>query len=107
MILYFKEASLRDLLKKVIGFSCSSLFFCNSTTTIVCSDAKEEIIKSLVKSGLIKTKAYACLTRSKDCLASTFHLISLYFLSMFVIFMSSSAIFGINLLKTNIFPIKD
>jgi len=107
MILYFKEASLKALLKKAIGCSCPSFFFCNRIIAIVCSSIKENIIKSLVKSRLIKTGDFvnACLTRTKDCLASTFHLIYVSFLSMFVIFLSSSARFGINLLKNLIFPI--
>lgn len=109
MILYFKEASLKALLKNSIGCSYPSLFFCNSTTAIICSDAKEKIIKYLVKSRLIKTGAFvnACLTRSNDCLASTFHLIYVSFLSMFVIFISSSTRFSMNLLKKLTFPIKD
>lgn len=109
MILYSKEASLKALLNNAIGCSYPSLFFYNSTTEIVCLDAKEKIIKSLVKSGLIKTGAFdnACFTRSNDCFSSTFHLIYVSFLSIFVIFLSSSTRFGMNLLKKIFFPIKD
>lgn len=109
MILYFNEASLGALLKNAIGCSYPSLFFYNSTTTLVCSDVKEKIPKSLVKSGLIKIGACvnACLTASKYCLVSIFHLIYVSFLIMFVILLSSSARFRMNLLKKLIFPIKD
>jgi hypothetical protein len=40
---YFNSASLRLLLKKEIGCSNPSLFFCKSVATIICSHAKENI----------------------------------------------------------------
>jgi len=108
MILYFKEKYLKAFLRNAIGYSYPSMLFCNSTTVIVCSDAKENIKRSLVMFGLIKTGALvnACLTRSKAYLSLTFHLIFVSFLSMFVIFLSHSTRFGINTLKKFIFSNK-
>ena len=108
-MLYCKGASLKALLKKAIGCSCPSGFFCNRTATIVCSEAKEKIRKSFEKSGLIRTGARvsACFTNSKDLLASTVHFTPTYFFSILVMFLRSSAKLGINLLKKLIFPLKD
>ena len=71
MILYFKVASLKALLKKDIGYSkCLSLFYRN-TPTIVCSEAEENNMKSLLKLGLTNTGHFvsACLISMKYCLA--------------------------------------
>jgi len=80
-LLYFRNASLKALLKKAIGFSNPSLFFCKIKTTIVCSNAKDKIIKSFVMSGLIERGVVvkANFTSLQDFLASVFHFISTYF----------------------------
>ena len=70
MILYLSVASLKDLLKNAIGCSYPWSFLCNKTAAMVCSEAKEKIIKYLLKSGLIRTGVLvkASLIASKDCL---------------------------------------
>ena len=109
IILYFRGASLNALIKNAMSCTCPSRFFCNKTKTTVCSDANEKMRKSLVKSGLMRTGAWvsACFTSSKEFLASRVHLTPTYFLSIFVMFLRSSAKLGINLLRKLIFPIKD
>ena len=108
-MLYFKGASLKALLKKEIGYSRPSGFFCNKTVATVWSEAKEKIRKSFEKLGLIRigARVSACFTNSKDFLASAVHLAPTSFLSILVMFLRSSAKLGINLLKKLIFPIKD
>ena len=76
MMLYFRGASLSALLKKAMGCSCPIMFFCSNTVAIVCSNAKEKMKKSLVKSRLIRTGVWVSyfFTSSKDFLASMVHL---------------------------------
>lgn len=62
MMLYFMDASLKALLKKTIGCLHTSIFLSKRTVAIVCLDAKEKIIKSFVKLGLIKTGGLLKLT---------------------------------------------
>ena len=66
-------------------------------------------MKSLVKSGLIRIGVWviACFTNSNDFFASMVHLTPISLFSMFVMFLMSSARFGMNLLKKFIFPMKD
>ena len=83
--------------------------FYNRTTTTVCSDAKEKMKKSLVKSGLSRTGVWVSVffTSSKDLFAYMVHLTPISLCNMFVMFLRSSARFGMNLLKKFIFPMKD
>ena len=108
MILYFKGAFLSALLKKAMGCSCPIMFFCSNTVAIVCSDANEKMKKSLVKLGLIRTGVWvsACFTSSKDFFAFMVHLTPISLFNMFVMFLRSSARFGMNLLRNLIFPMK-
>ena len=108
-MLYLSVVSLKALLKKAMGCSYPSSFLRKRIATIVCSEANYKIIKSLVKSGLIRTGAFinACLTWLNDCLASMFHLISESHFNMFVMFMRSSTRLGISLLRKFILPIND
>ena len=80
-MLYFRGASLNTLLKNAIGFSCPFMFFYNRIASTVCSDAKENMKKSLVNLGLIRTgvRVSACFTSSKDFLASVVHLAPISF----------------------------
>ena len=55
MILYFSVASLKILLKKAMGCSRPSSFFCNKTAAMVYSEANEKIMKSLLKLGIMRT----------------------------------------------------
>ena len=109
IVLYFRGASLSALLKNSMGCSCPFIFFCNRITATVCSDAKENMKKSLVKSGLIRTGFWvsAYFTSSKDCFSSMVHLTPISLFSMFVMFLRSFSRFGMNLLKKFIFPMKD
>ena len=70
--------SLKALLKNEIGVSRHSEFFCNSIGAILSSEAKENVMKSLEKSGLTKTGAYvsACFILSKDNFAFGVHFTS-------------------------------
>jgi hypothetical protein len=71
MISYFNGETLNVLLYYAIGLSklCSS--FCNKTPEMVCSEEKENNIKSFTKFGLAKTGALvnATLIYSKDFLS--------------------------------------
>lgn len=109
IILYLSATSLEALLKKETCCSNPSSFFCKRTAATICSEENEKIMKSLVKSGLIRTKDFvnAYLTWSNDFLASMFHFISESCLSMFFMFLRSFTRLGINLLKKFILPIND
>ena len=108
IMLYFRGASLSALLKNSMGCSCPFIFFCSRTTTTVCSDAKEKMKKYLVKSRLIRTCFWvrACFTKSKDWFFSMVHFTHVSLLTMLVMFLRSSASFGMNLLKKLIFLMK-
>ena len=109
MISYLSGESLHVLLKYTMGFSKFFSSFCNKTPTMVCSEAKENKIKSFAKSGLASTGALvsSTLIYSNDYLALGVHFISLPFLSIFVMCFIISAKFGMNLLRKFTFPRKD
>ena len=92
-----------------MGYSKIYSFFCNKTPAIVCSEEKENIIKCLVKYGLINigdlVKTF--LISAKDCLDSVVHLIPLSFLNILVMYFISSAKFVMNLLKKLTLPRND
>lgn len=73
---------------------------------MVCSEAKEKIIKCLLKSGLIRTGVLVkySLIASKDCLATNVHLIVESFLSLLFNSLINSSRFEINLLRKLILP---
>ena len=75
---------------------------------MVCSEENEKIMKSFLKSGLIRTGflVKACLIDSNDCLASKFHSRTEYFLSMLFNSLIISAKLDMNLLKKIILPKK-
>ena len=108
IMLYFRGASLSALLKNSMGCSCPFIFFYNKTVATMCSDAKEKMKKSLVKSGLIRTSVWvrACFTKSKYLFSSMVHLNLVSLFSILVMFLRSFARFGMNLLKKFIFPMK-
>jgi len=105
-MLYLSVASLKYLLKNAIGCSYSWSFFCNKIAAIVCSKAKEKIIKSFWKLGLIRTEVLvrASLMASKDYFSSTVHLSAESFLNMLFSSLFNSAKFEMNLLRKLIFP---
>lgn len=76
---------------------------------MLSSEAKVKIKNSFEKPGLMRTRASvrANLIVENDCFASLVHLISLSFLRIFVMCLTISAKFGINLLKKIIFPKND
>ena len=61
-----------------MGYSKPSVFFCNNTTPMLSSEAKEKVMKSLEKLGLTKTGAStsACFILSKDHFSSGVHFTS-------------------------------
>jgi len=94
--------------RKLWVFPCSPLVFYNKTTTIVCSDAKEKIIKSFVKKWHIKigVTVKANFTSLKYLLTSIFHFISICSFRMFVMDLKISSKLGINPLRKFILPMK-
>ena len=95
IMLYFRGASLRVLLKKAIGFSNPWSFFYSKTATMVCSEANEKINKYFLKPRLIKTGVLV-----KACFVdSTVHFRINSFFSMLFSSLMISAKFEINLLK--------
>ena len=83
-------------------------FFCSKTVALVCSEANEKIMKSFLKSRLIKTGVLVkgCLIESNDFLASTVHLRIESFLSMLFNSLIISTRLDMNLLKKIILPKK-
>ena len=86
---------------------CSFLF--NRTTTMVCSEAKENIMKSLPKLGLTNIEASdnAYLMLMNDFLASLDHWKVLSFFNMLFIYFTTSAKFVMNLLRKLTLPRND
>ena len=76
---------------------------------MVCSEAKENIMKSLQKLGLtnIGTSNNAYLMLMKDCLASLDHLKVLYFFNILFIYFTTSTKFVMNLLRKLTLPRND
>jgi len=108
IMLYFKGASLRALLKKAMGCSYPWSFFYNKTPTIVCSKAKENKMKSLSNLGLISTGVLvkASFISLKDFLALTIHfIVEPFFIILFSDLINYARLY-INLLRKNIFPKK-
>ena len=89
-----------------MGFSLPWSSFCNKTTSIVCSDAKEKIIKSLSNFGLVRTGVLvkAILIYSKACLASIVHFTLESFFNMLFNDLINYVRLEINLLRMLIFP---
>ena len=73
---------------------------------IVCSEAKENIMKSLSNFRLIKTRVFikASLISSKDFLASMVHFMVEYFFNILFNDLINYAKLEINLLRKLIFP---
>ena len=107
MISYFNSTSLKILLKSAIGYFEFCLFLYNNTPAMVCFEAKEKIIQSFEKSGLIKTGASvnAFLMSLKEFLASRVYLMSFPFLNIFVTFLKICAKLGINHIEKFTCPI--
>lgn len=92
-----------------MGSSKFCSFFCKRTPAMVCSEANENIMNSLVKFGLtnIGASVKAFLISVKDYLASTIHLIQLSFLNMLAMCFTTSTKFVINLHKKSTLPRND
>ena len=92
-----------------MGCSKFYSFFCKRTPAMVFSKENEKIMNSLEKFGLTSTRdsIKAFLISAKVLLASTVHLIPLSFLTMLVMFFTTSTKFVINLLKKFTLPRND
>lgn len=92
-----------------MGFSCSSIFFCKITHSIMSYEAKVKVKNYFEKLGLESTIASmrASFMAANDLLASSPHLISESFLNIKVIFLTITTNLGTNLLKKFTLPRKD